>query len=991
MNQMSSTTTHHNWPDLAPGVDPFAILQHMDDAVLAVDIELSVLFWNRACELFFGWSAAEALGCKTTELIDLRYVDGSDRNDLRAIFDAPDAVVREAILTRRDGSELWVETSCQVVRDGDGARPYIVAIVRDITVRQQARTAQTRLHIIAEASRLFASAVHEAHWLSTLIVEYLVTTLGDGCVMRLLSADGHSLLPGVAAHRDTDHAASLSVLTAVERGAHDVGISSRVLSTMQPLLLPHFDFANYRASVDDARLRILTLPDIHSLMMVPLMARGKVSGTLAVIRDATADAYTHDDLALLQNIAERAALSIDNAHLLAEAHKARAIAEADQQRLRVLAEASHQFSVAANDLSALFRAIAEYIAATIGDLCSLRLCSADGTHLIVAHTAHPDPVARELAAAIDPLPQRTNEGHTRVVLESGEPMLLNSIPHERFRAAVPSQFLPFIDQFGIDSLMIMPLKARDEVLGTLTVSRDRGHVPYTAADLTMCQEIADRAALAISAARAYADEQAARRAAERAIHDKAEAFALLDTLFATAPVGLAFVDRELRFARINASLAQLNGRAVAEHLGRHIGEVLPQIASRLIPIYERVLASGQPVLNEEISGETAAEPGVMRHWIASYYPVLGADQSPIGVGVVVIEISERIRAEAALRESERRFRALAENAYDLIYRFRIDPPAFEFINDSITRLTGYTPEEYYHAPPPLDLVVHAEDLPQMLAALAALPQNPAPVTVRLLHRDGTYTWVEFRIWLVYDAEGRAVAHEALVRDVTAAKEREQGLQQHADEMRDLSARLVLAQEDERRALARELHDEIGQLLTGLNMVLEAPSRASTEQLRAKLHAAQEYITDLTSRVRQLSLDLRPSLLDDLGLLPTLLWHLRRYTEQTGIAVDFKHSGLDLMLPPHIAITAYRIVQESLTNIARYARASSATVAVWARRDQLVISIEDMGVGFDVDAVQQAQRSVGIVGMRERVRLVGGQWLLDSAPNEGTRIFVALPL
>jgi PAS domain S-box-containing protein len=539
--------------------------------------------------------------------------------------------------------------------------------------------------------------------------------------------------------------------------------------------------------------------------------------------------------------------------------------------------------------------------------------------------------------------------------------------------------------------MVVPLMARGEVCGTLTLTRDQTPAAYTDDDLVLLQDIAERASLALDNARLLAEEQLARQAAEAANLARSEAFALLDTLFATAPIGLAFVDRELRHVRINETLATLNGRSVDEHIGQHLREVVPQLAPRLVSLYEHVLTTGQPVLNEEISGETPAAPGVIRHWLASYYPVLSVDASPSGVGVVVVEITERMHAEAALRESERRFRTLAENAHDLIYRYRLEPPGFEFVNHAIIRLTGYTPAEYYRSPPPPEVVFHPDDLPCFHAMIAELRSHPPPVTVRLMHRRGGYTWVEYRIWLVYDADGTPIAHEALARDVTAAKEREERLQQHANEMQALSARLVMAQEDERRTLARELHDEIGQLLTGLNMVLEASPQASAAQLRAKLHVAQEYITDLTSRVRQLSLDLRPSLLDDLGLLPTLLWHLRRYTEQTGITVDLKHSGLDTQLPSHIAITAYRVVQEALTNIARYARVQSAEVVVWARQGKLVITIEDKGTGFDVDGVLAAQRSVGIVGMRERVRLVDGQWLVDSSPGEGTRIFVTLPL
>ena len=210
-------------------------------------------------------------------------------------------------------------------------------------------------------------------------------------------------------------------------------------------------------------------------------------------------------------------------------------------------------------------------------------------------------------------------------------------------------------------------------------------------------------------------------------------------------------------------------------------------------------------------------------------------------------------------------------------------------------------------------------------------------------------------------------------------------------MQAFSVRLVQAQEAERRALAHELHDEIGQQLTGLNLVLEASTSETPDQIRARLRSAQQVVIELTGQVRQLSLDLRPSMLDDLGLQPTLQWFMRRYSEQTGIDVDFKHRGLNGQISPHVTIVVYRLVQEGLTNVARHARAAAVTVQVWLSQGQLAIVIEDEGCGFDPATALHAQRSVGLAGMRERVALLGGQLSIDSAPGEGTRLFVTLPL
>ena len=231
----------------------------------------------------------------------------------------------------------------------------------------------------------------------------------------------------------------------------------------------------------------------------------------------------------------------------------------------------------------------------------------------------------------------------------------------------------------------------------------------------------------------------------------------------------------------------------------------------------------------------------------------------------------------------------------------------------------------------------------------------------------------------------------LQNEIGERKQGELALRATTQQLQDLSRRLVAIQEAERRHLARELHDEIGQMLTGLNLLLETGSTFSHAALIGRLREAQAIITDLTARVRTLSLDLRPSMLDDLGLLPALLWHFERYTAQTQVHVVFKHRGLDQSLDPLIAIAVYRVVQEALTNVARYAQVAEASVAVWTQGHQVVLSIEDQGRGFDLEAALAARHSSGLAGMQERVLLLGGQMMVDTAPGQGTRVLVELPL
>jgi signal transduction histidine kinase len=208
------------------------------------------------------------------------------------------------------------------------------------------------------------------------------------------------------------------------------------------------------------------------------------------------------------------------------------------------------------------------------------------------------------------------------------------------------------------------------------------------------------------------------------------------------------------------------------------------------------------------------------------------------------------------------------------------------------------------------------------------------------------------------------------------------------QVRRLSTQLVQAQESERRAIARELHDEIGQCVTGLSFTLEAAARGPPEPVLA---SARTQTRELIQRVRSLSLELRPGMLDDLGLLAALTWHMARFGEQTGIQVGFAHAGLDRRFSSEVETAAYRIVQAALTNVARHAACTTASVRAWATSGLVGVQIEDSGAGFAVEPVLARGETTGISGMRERARLLGGDLAIESTIGYGTRVTATLPL
>jgi signal transduction histidine kinase len=158
-----------------------------------------------------------------------------------------------------------------------------------------------------------------------------------------------------------------------------------------------------------------------------------------------------------------------------------------------------------------------------------------------------------------------------------------------------------------------------------------------------------------------------------------------------------------------------------------------------------------------------------------------------------------------------------------------------------------------------------------------------------------------------------------------------------------------------------------------------------------LSQAQSLVNQLLKQVRDLSLDLRPALLDDLGLLPALISLFERYTAQANIQVEFKHSGLERRFAPEIESAAFRIIQEALTNVARYAQVENVAVRLWANEEILGVQVQDQGVGFDPEAIDLARPTSGLSGMRERANLCGGQVEIESEPGGGTCLTAEFPL
>ncbi len=235
----------------------------------------------------------------------------------------------------------------------------------------------------------------------------------------------------------------------------------------------------------------------------------------------------------------------------------------------------------------------------------------------------------------------------------------------------------------------------------------------------------------------------------------------------------------------------------------------------------------------------------------------------------------------------------------------------------------------------------------------------------------------------------------LQQEVAQRKRAEEELHDSAALLRILSRRLMDAQESERRSIAHELHDEIGQALSALRLNLHVLQKArSVEERESCILESVDIVEQLLQQVRDLSLNLRPSVLDDLGLVAALQWQLNRLAERAGFRADFRSEGLSGRLSAELETICFRVAQEALTNVVRHARARQVSVVLRRGERDLVLTVADDGVGFDVKAAAAAARggsSLGLLGMQERVLFGAGELSLNSTPGRGTEIRACFPL
>lgn len=381
-------------------------------------------------------------------------------------------------------------------------------------------------------------------------------------------------------------------------------------------------------------------------------------------------------------------------------------------------------------------------------------------------------------------------------------------------------------------------------------------------------------------------------------------------------------------------------------------------------------------------------------WVHGEAAVVADEQGrPLWLRGVAVDVTNHRRGEGkALRDSEALYRSLVTPLPAGVYRKDLRG-RLVFVNERFCELAAKPAQELigrtvFDLLPRDAAELAAADDARVAATRGVLdriethPTGDAPRTVRVIKSP------------VLDGAGEVVGTQGLLWDVSQGVRTQLQLHQSRDRSKHLARQLLEAQENERRQLARELHDEVGQTLTAMKLRLLRLSpqpAAGTKEESGDLLAMVDHLLD---QVRAVSLDLRPPMLDDLGLLPTLRWLLERKVEANGLAFQLHSTFPPDTAPRGLQTVCFRIVQEAVTNVLRHARACVVEVRVDQTDHEIELMVRDDGTGFDLDAAQRnaaAGRSMGLLGMQERANLAGGELTIHTAPNEGTTVRVRLPL
>jgi PAS domain S-box-containing protein len=442
---------------------------------------------------------------------------------------------------------------------------------------------------------------------------------------------------------------------------------------------------------------------------------------------------------------------------------------------------------------------------------------------------------------------------------------------------------------------------------------------------------------------------------------------------------------------LNQRWLDYTGLSLEEYVKEPTGPIHPDETPIALDRWVANMATGEAY---EMELRLRRADGEYRWFLVRTVPLLGEHGSVVKWYGTSTDIEDRKRAEEKLRRSEKKL-AEAQRISHVGHWERNIEGGEIVCSEETYRIFGLPQQDSIRN---LEELLHPEDRPLHAEAIVrAMHGEPFDLEYRVVRHDGEIRFVHSQGSAIQDQSGRPRRTFGAVQDVTEIKRTEERLKATSAQLRALSARLQSAREEEGSRIAREIHDELGATLTSLRWELEAIKKTLSEpgealpaaDLRAKLEVMFGLIDAMVDMVRGIASDLRPVVLDVLGLEEAIEWQAQQFQDRTGIVVVCHAPDDDVDVSPEQSIAVFRIFQEALTNILRHAYATRVDVTIAMEAEAYVLIVKDNGRGI-TEGEKYGQSSIGLLGMRERAHLLGGEIEITGIRGEGTTVTVRLP-
>ena len=536
-------------------------------------------------------------------------------------------------------------------------------------------------------------------------------------------------------------------------------------------------------------------------------------------------------------------------------------------------------------------------------------------------------------------------------------------------------------KLGIKSLLVVPLAVGENVLGAVTFASLRE-------ERTWPEFLVQRLRLVgVIFASALARKRAEEALRQTELDYRMVADFTYDWAYWANP------DGTLRY--ISPSCQRITGYSPQEFIDRPnlIREIILPIDRE---VWDRHLHEiRRQMLPFEIPFRIRTREGEIRWVEHACQPVKGRQGEFLGFRVSNRDVTERKLAEEAVRKKDRSLAEAQRIAHLGNWEWNLETSELVW-SDEVYRIFGLPPQRFGATYDAFLESVHPDDREQVKMAVNRSLVDPAvaySIEHRVVRPDGTDRIVHERGEATFDDGGRPIRMIGTVQDITERKQAEEMLRRSQEELRRLSAQLLSVQEEERKRIARELHDGIGQSLSALKFLLENRLQKVEKKLLPadfrSLESMVPILQNAVEEVRRMQSDLRPPLLDDLGILATISWFCREYQKiYAGIKVEREVDVQENDVPDPLKTAIYRVLQEAMNNIAKHGHASQVLLSLRKIAPGIELIIKDNGTGFDLGQVlsrKSVKRGLGLSSMRERIELSGGSFSIHSAKGKGTTI------